>query len=79
MSPPGPDAGPADHAAKSARLGAPFVGIVGGQQPSVWPSSVGQQFPAFRPSLLQLRFMAHCAETAWGTRTVLFNAEQQPR
>ena len=52
---------------------------MGGQHPSIVPSSVGQQSPLVRPMALQAVFLAQEAATAWGARTVLFDDLQHPR
>ena len=52
---------------------------IGGQQPSIVPSSVGQQSPLVRPMARQAVFLAQEAATAWGARTVLFDDLQHPR
>ena len=52
---------------------------IGGQHPSMVPSSVGQQSPPVKPMARQAVFLAQEAATAWGARTVLFDDLQHPR
>ncbi len=52
---------------------------IGGQHPSMVPSSVGQQSPPVKPMARQAVFLAQEAATAWGERTVLFDDLQHPR
>ena len=52
---------------------------MGGQHPSIVPSSVGQQSPPVSPMALQAEFFEQEAATAWGARTVLFDDLQHPR
>ena len=51
---------------------------MGGQQPSIVPSSVGQQSPLDKPMALQAEFLAQEAATAWGALMVLFDDLQHP-
>ena len=51
---------------------------MGGQQPSIVPSSVGQQSPPVRPMALQAEFFEQEAATAWGALMVLFEDLQHP-
>ena len=51
---------------------------IGGQQPSIVPSSVGQQSPPVKPMALQAEFFEQEAATAWGALMVLFDDLQHP-
>ena len=51
---------------------------MGGQQPSIVPSSVGQQSPLDKPMALQAEFFEQEAATAWGALMVLFDDLQHP-
>ena len=46
---------------------------MGGQQPSIVPSSVGQQSPLDKPMARQAEFFEQEAATAWGALMVLFD------
>ena len=51
---------------------------MGGQQPSIVPSSVGQQSPLDKPMARQAEFFEQEAATAWGALMVLFDDLQHP-